>query len=126
MDDVSVPSFGFWITSTSLKVSMPKRVVVVAPGKLLEYVEAVTAGLSPAFESVEAKASGLSETTRPVSGWMRKFWSASETTRTRSATGLKSNPNSVPTSPANGLVWSVGSAARRATRVAAPEVVSRV
>lgn len=57
--------------------------------------------------------------TRPLAGLIRRFWSASLTTRRRSTVGLKSTPKLAPLSAVYGLVVSVGSAARVAANVAA-------
>src|SRR5688572_29295959 len=59
----------------------------------------------------------------PVSASMRRFCPVSLTTRRRSATGLKSTPNSVPLNAVNASVVSPASATSVALSVATPEVV---
>src|SRR3954447_14094617 len=71
--------------------SRPKRVVEVAPARLLSYARATAFG-GPGVGSPATNASEVSfgVTGTPVSGLIRKFVSSLPTPRIRSATGLKS------------------------------------
>ena len=95
----SVPLFGgAWVTSTSWAVSMSYSVVPVAGSlSLFVYAAAVAVGLSPAFTSPAAYARFVSvAASAPLTGFSRRFSSASLITRMRSTVGLKSNPNDAP------------------------------
>jgi hypothetical protein len=70
--------------------------------------------------------SAVSVVVAPLSTLMRRFWPVLLTTRRRSGTGLKSTPNSPPSSAVNRSVMSAASATSVDLSVAAAVVVSIV
>ena len=78
---------------------MSNRTVEAVPTTLLAYAAPITDGGLAALVSVPANARGLSTAaTAPVSGFTRRFCPVLLTIRSRSTCGLKSTPNSVPSS----------------------------